>query len=513
MPQRRSSRTWAGPAVLALILLVLIVGSLPLEVGGPASAHTTSISSVSGEGASGGRAVAIAAAPPVPHPASPSAPPPEVAKRALGTSPAFNVSITALPASVDVEPVFPAPGSYSTNLTAHAFGGSGGNGYQWSVNGQTQPQPGSGCILLDQPVVRCVPTLVGTYTITVSVEDSLGTIITSPAFSLVVNRDPTASIAATPPAGPLPYVTSFSAQFTNGQPPFTYSWNFGDGSPASNATAPSHQFYVVGRYDVTLVATDSVGGVAEATVSVGVIYHLKVLLTVQPINYTYEWANLDFNTTVNGTGIWPYVYAWNDLPTGCVTRDLSAISCSPNETGRFNVSVTVTDGAGEQATDNLTLILRAISTPTSQPTPILSVETFTFAMILIGVGAAAWLVFRALPSWKKSGEEEGPPTFGGASLPPPAPEAALMGGPPPSLQPPPPAPEELPGGGAPPPGPDPSSSPPPDSPAPDTVPPLPDNSTPDDAAPPFSESPADPGGSPPIAPANPDFTEPPAPSP
>ena len=54
-----------------------------------------------------------------------------------------------------------------------------------------------------------------------------------------------------------------TAQFTNtttGDGPPRYVWDFGDGSPSSNATHPSHRYAAPGRYTVTLTATNNGGG-------------------------------------------------------------------------------------------------------------------------------------------------------------------------------------------------------------------------------------------------------------
>ena len=47
--------------------------------------------------------------------------------------------------------------------------------------------------------------------------------------------------------------------------PATYSWNFGDGSPAGTAASVFHAFTTPGSYDVTLTITDKGGNVSTAT--------------------------------------------------------------------------------------------------------------------------------------------------------------------------------------------------------------------------------------------------------
>ena len=60
-----------------------------------------------------------------------------------------------------------------------------------------------------------------------------------------------------------------TAQFTNtttGDGPPRYVWDFGDGSPLSNATHPSHRYAAPGRYTVTLTATNDGGGSTVTTI-------------------------------------------------------------------------------------------------------------------------------------------------------------------------------------------------------------------------------------------------------
>lgn len=53
---------------------------------------------------------------------------------------------------------------------------------------------------------------------------------------------------------------------TSGTPPFSYRWTFGDGSPASTATSPTHLYSAVGSYTVKLVVTDGHGCMDSAAI-------------------------------------------------------------------------------------------------------------------------------------------------------------------------------------------------------------------------------------------------------
>ncbi len=55
-----------------------------------------------------------------------------------------------------------------------------------------------------------------------------------------------------------------SAGTTGGKTPYTYSWNFGDGSPAGTTASLEHNYTATGNYTVTLTVTDALGNTDAA---------------------------------------------------------------------------------------------------------------------------------------------------------------------------------------------------------------------------------------------------------
>ena len=83
---------------------------------------------------------------------------------------------------------------------------------------------------------------------------------------------PAASISASPGAGPAQTPVQFSSAGSSDPYglPLTYSWDFGDGSPASTAPNPSHSFAGNGTYIVTLTVSDGAqSGIATTRVVIG----------------------------------------------------------------------------------------------------------------------------------------------------------------------------------------------------------------------------------------------------
>ncbi len=72
------------------------------------------------------------------------------------------------------------------------------------------------------------------------------------------NQSPVAQVSATPTAGAPPLTVQFSSAGSSDPDgdPLTISWDFGDGSPTSNAVAPSHTYLAAGGYVATLTVSD-----------------------------------------------------------------------------------------------------------------------------------------------------------------------------------------------------------------------------------------------------------------
>jgi glucose/arabinose dehydrogenase/PKD repeat protein len=87
------------------------------------------------------------------------------------------------------------------------------------------------------------------------------------------NLNPTAVINAAPVSGPAPLAVSFDSLGSTDPDgdPLTFSWNFGDGSPAASGATTAHTYTVAGLYTATLTANDGRGGTGTATrvISVG----------------------------------------------------------------------------------------------------------------------------------------------------------------------------------------------------------------------------------------------------
>src|SRR5215210_1205019 len=103
----------------------------------------------------------------------------------------------------------------------------------------------------------------GNYTVSATVTDSTGRTVSD---SILITVEPAPSLTAveitsSDTEGVAPATFDFEANITGGTVPYTYSWDFGDGSVESDDDDESidHTFDVAGNYTVSATVTDSTG--------------------------------------------------------------------------------------------------------------------------------------------------------------------------------------------------------------------------------------------------------------
>ena len=87
------------------------------------------------------------------------------------------------------------------------------------------------------------------------------------------NSPPNAVATANPSSGPAPLSVTFYASGSSDPDAgnvLTYSWNFGDGTPAASGVSVTHTYSAQGAYAATLTVNDGKGGTDSATVNIAV---------------------------------------------------------------------------------------------------------------------------------------------------------------------------------------------------------------------------------------------------
>jgi gliding motility-associated-like protein len=168
----------------------------------------------------------------------------------------------------------------------------------------------------------------GDYTVTVTYSPNncqlteTATIETETLIYAYFTTDPN------PPEGYVPFTISFNSTGTSGAT--SYSWDFGDGTPVSNETNPTHDYPSMGNYTVTLTVSSGAPNNCISTYQI-------VVIVIQPSSITIPNV-----FTPNGDG-------WNDFFTieaqGVETINIDIF----NRWGKKVFNLNATDFAEKQA--------------------------------------------------------------------------------------------------------------------------------------------------------------------
>jgi PKD repeat protein len=182
----------------------------------------------------------------------------------------------------------------------------------------------------------------------------------------------TASAGATPTTGNAPLTVSFTGSASGGTAPYTYRWNFGDGS-TSTTQNPSHTYNSAGTYTATLTVTDSSSpaktATATATVTVSSVGNpLAATASGNPTSGQIPLTVAFTGTAAGGTP--PYSYSWN-FGDGSATSTAQNPSHTYNNAGTYTATLTVTDSSSpaKTASSSITVTASPIAgTPPGAPT-------------------------------------------------------------------------------------------------------------------------------------------------
>src|SRR5438128_7779185 len=259
----------------------------------------------------------------------------------ISTSRLFSTSFTVQPPSGQTgQPI---------SFSASALGGSPPYAYSWNFG------DGLGSSTVQSPTYSYGST--GSYTVILLTRDSVGATATaSNSVTIARNNNAlTANISANTNNPQSEQTVLFTASAVGGTAPYTYAWNFGDGSTDVGA-APSHTYSSSGIFDVTVTVTDSnsqtTSGSQLITVSNPLpLFQFSVGFDYQPRSVTTA-TTVVFTTSVTG-GTSPYHYQWDlgdgATSSGAYTSHLYAYS------GTYTIQLTVTDNSGQSYSTSQTV--------------------------------------------------------------------------------------------------------------------------------------------------------------
>jgi YVTN family beta-propeller protein len=287
-------------------------------------------------------------------------------------NPSLSVSsFTATSGSIDL-------GGF-TALRVLASGGA--KPYTYEYTGLPAP-----CTTSNSPTLICAPSALGSFTVRVFVNDSVGASI---AMTLRLNVNPTVSLSsfsASPNTVDIGNSTVLSVSVSGGTAPYTYTYTGLPGGCQSYNTptllcTPTQ----TGTFNPNVFVNDSAGDAISGAVALIISPALLSAVLTATANPIDLGSSTVLTTSFSG-GTSPYSYTYTGLPSGCVTADLSTLTCGPGETGQFAVRVFVNDSADISVTASIGLIVN----------PPLSIASYTISSSSIDLGSAITLT--VLPS-------------------------------------------------------------------------------------------------------------------
>ena len=250
-------------------------------------------------------------------------------------------------------------------FTATASGGSGiYSSYQWYVGGVAQ----SGATAA---TFTYAAGSIGSYLITVTVTDSLGTTSSqSSASSVAVSASPTVGVS---PVGPLTLnvgqIQLFTAAASGGTGTKSYQWYLDGGAVGTNS-ATYNYLAVLGAHTIYVRVTDSastpVTSPASNTVSIAVNSVLVTPTASASLGAINQGQTSILSVTGLSGGTTPYIYQWLQKAPGA--GSYSSISGATSSSYSFAASSSTTAGTWSfelQVTDSASLAVTVISSVAS----------------------------------------------------------------------------------------------------------------------------------------------------
>jgi PKD repeat protein len=166
---------------------------------------------------------------------------------------------------------------------------------------------------------------------------------------------------------------AFTGTVTGGVPPYTYHWDFGDNTTASEQS-PFHAYNITGVYVATFTVVDHEGTQANDTATVTILQtdvtppnvtitkpQAKFLYLgnrrVLPFLITFLIGSIDVTVDAsdNDSGVAYVTFSLNGIPKSTNTTPPYSWAWDERAFGRFTIVVEAFDGAGNSATDDITV--------------------------------------------------------------------------------------------------------------------------------------------------------------
>ena len=227
-----------------------------------------------------------------------------------------------------------------------------------------------GCtVSATSPIAFCLPTLPGTaFDLGVEVTDLYGATenVTSGTVQVYPALRVNLTVSSSTPL--LAQTVAFTANASGGHAPYDYAYlGLPYGCYSENKSTIGCLPTQSDWYNVTVVARDVSDGTARATVGIHVIFDFNVVIPASiPVGQQLT-ITVNTNETFNGSamgknalitphgGYGTFTYTYSGLPPGCIGANVAVLTCTPTQVGKYSVTVSVRDQAGDHATHSVTV--------------------------------------------------------------------------------------------------------------------------------------------------------------
>lgn len=215
----------------------------------------------------------------------------------------------------------------------------------------------------------------GTYLAIVTVTDSKSptpdqttanvTVAVNPALTVTVRTTPAPTNGA---VDAVPgYTITFNSTEAGGTAPFTYAWEFGDGSVAGTENA-THAYAAVGTYNATVFVNDTAGASVNQTVEVVIFPNLAASVSLHP-SASDVGVPVAYGITPIG-GVAPYSYSWQFGDGAAVgPQSTNTTTHAYSTQGTFAVHYWVNDSLSHSFNTTLTVSIAPAPSATVRAVP------------------------------------------------------------------------------------------------------------------------------------------------
>ncbi len=201
----------------------------------------------------------------------------------------------------------------------------------------------------------------GSFTVRLTTTDILS-VSASASLSISVTVAPTVNFTSSPATPSTGQSVTFTATTSGGAAPFTFSWNYGDGSPDDDGSLATHTYAAPGVFMVSLTTKDANGASMVTTLFVSVAENRPPVFSNQTgFQALSVGQSLTFAVGASDPEGGSVSIVAHNLPTGASFDPITgefAWTPSSDETGNYSITFTAMDDGTPPMEASQTIIIQ-----------------------------------------------------------------------------------------------------------------------------------------------------------